>query len=383
MKKFFMVLALASVSVAGMAQNETPELKYSVATNSFWSNWFVQANVAYEMFYSDQEDGKDFSKSPFKGFRSNISPSVAVGKWFTPSIGLRTKLTGFWGRSVSTEDASTNAMKFMNLQEQVMLNVSNLVCGYNPNRLWNLIPYAGYGLLRNFDENENCHGISLGLLNTWKLNNKWAVNLDLGFNLLDDDVEGLKTGHSVYGTSIAKADRYFTAEVGVTYNLGKGTWNKMPDLDAIRALHQSEIDALNSQLNDVNAEVDRLNNLIKNHKCPEAKTVTIKEVAAAPVSVFFNLGSAKLASKKDLVNLQAIADMAKANNKVLIACGSADSKTGGSAYNQTLSEQRAETVKSELVKLGVPENMIEVKAVGGVDEIEPYAYNRRAVVSIK
>jgi outer membrane protein OmpA-like peptidoglycan-associated protein len=98
---------------------------------------------------------------------------------------------------------------------------------------------------------------------------------------------------------------------------------------------------------------------------------------------FFNLGSAKVASKKDLVNLQAIADMAKANNKVLIACGSADSKTGGSAYNQTLSEQRAETVKAELVKLGVPENMIEVKAVGGVDEIEPYTYNRRAVVSIK
>jgi outer membrane protein OmpA-like peptidoglycan-associated protein len=157
----------------------------------------------------------------------------------------------------------------------------------------------------------------------------------------------------------------------------------MPDMDAIRALHQSELDALNSQLNDANAEVDRLNSLIKNHKCPEAKTVTIKEFAAAPVSVFFNLGSAKVASKKDLVNLQAIADMAKANNKVLIACGSADSKTGGSAYNQSLSVLRAETVKAELVKLGVPENLIEVKAVGGVDEIEPYTYNRRAVVSIK
>ncbi|WP_353934267.1 hypothetical protein [uncultured Prevotella sp.] len=71
MKKFLMVLALAGVSVAGMAQ-ETTE-KYSVATNSFWSNWFVQANVAYEAFYSNQEKGLGYSKSPFKGFLGPFS----------------------------------------------------------------------------------------------------------------------------------------------------------------------------------------------------------------------------------------------------------------------------------------------------------------------
>ena len=61
---------MAGVSVAGMAQSqdETPELKYSVATNSFWSNWFIQANVAYSAFWN-QDDG--FASSPFKGFRSN------------------------------------------------------------------------------------------------------------------------------------------------------------------------------------------------------------------------------------------------------------------------------------------------------------------------
>ena len=33
-----MVLAFAGVSVATMAQTEAPVEKYSVATNSFWSN---------------------------------------------------------------------------------------------------------------------------------------------------------------------------------------------------------------------------------------------------------------------------------------------------------------------------------------------------------
>ena len=111
MKKFFMVLALASFSVAGMAQDETPGLKYSVATNSFWSNWFISADVAYDAFYSNEEKGLGLSKSPLKDFRRNLGASVAIGKWFTPGLGLRTKVSGIWGRSVLTDDASKNAIK--------------------------------------------------------------------------------------------------------------------------------------------------------------------------------------------------------------------------------------------------------------------------------
>ena len=381
MKKFLMVLAFAGVSVAGMAQSETPELKYSVATNSFWSNWFVQANVAYEAFYSDQEKGQGFSKSPFKGFRSNLSPSLAIGKWFTPGLGLRTKVTGIWGRSVISEDASTNAMKFMNIQEQALFNLSNMICGYSDTRVWNFIPYAGVGLFRNFDENVNSHGASLGVLNTFKLSRKWAVNLDLSFNISDDDVEGLGKSHTDYATCPATSDRYFAAEVGLTYNLGKGTWNKVPDVDAINALHQSQLDALNAQLADANAENDRLNNLIKNHKCPEAKTVTVKEVTAAPVSVFFNINKSKIASRKDLQNVKALTEAAK--DSKFVVTGYADSKTGSASYNQKLSQKRAETVADELVKMGVSRENIEIVAAGGVNSLTPISYNRRATVEIK
>lgn len=381
MKKFLMVLAFAGVSVAGMAQNETPELKYSVATNSFWSNWFVQANVAYEAFYSDQEKGQGFSKSPFKGFRSNLSPSLAIGKWFTPGLGLRTKVTGIWGRSVISEDASTNAMKFMNIQEQALFNLSNMICGYSDTRVWNFIPYAGVGLLRNFDENVNSHGASLGILNTFRLSPKWAVNLDLSFNISDDDVEGLGKSHTDYATCPATSDRYFAAEVGLTYNLGKGTWNKVPDVDAINALHQSQLDALNAQLADANAENDRLNDLIKNHKCPEAKTVTVKEVTAAPVSVFFNINKSKIASRKDLQNVKALTNAAK--DSKFVVTGYADSRTGSASYNQKLSQKRAETVADELVKMGVNRENIEIVAKGGVADLTPISYNRRATVEIK
>ena len=62
MKKFLMVLAMASMSVAGMAQDDAATLKYSVATNSFWSNWFISADVAYDAFYSNEEKGAGYDK---------------------------------------------------------------------------------------------------------------------------------------------------------------------------------------------------------------------------------------------------------------------------------------------------------------------------------
>jgi outer membrane protein OmpA-like peptidoglycan-associated protein len=369
-----------------MAQSETPELKYSVATNSFWSNWFVSADLSYMAFYSNEEKGQKFGKSPFKDFRRNLGASVAIGKWFTPGLGLRTKVTGIWGRSVLSTNADDNAMKFWNAQEQVLFNLSNLFCGYSETRVWNIIPYAGVGVLRNCSNNNYAHAASLGLLNTWKLGRKVALNLDLGFNVSDDDVENGHGGAAAgdYGNSLAKTDRYFSAEVGLTFNLGKGTWNKVPDVDAIKALSQSQIDNLNSQLEDALKENDRLKNQIANHKCPETgKTITIKEVTAAPVSVFFNIGKSKIASRKDLQNVQDLAEIAKANNSKLVVTGYADSKTGSSNYNQTLSQKRAEVVADELVKMGVSRDNITVNAAGGVDTLTPIAYNRRATVTIQ
>ena len=167
----------------------------------------------------------------------------------------------------------------------------------------------------------------------------------------------------------------------MTYNLGKATWNKVPDVDAINALHQSQLDALNAQLADANAENDRLNNLIKNHKCPEAKTVTVKEVATAPVSVFFNIGKSKIASRKDLQNVKAMTETNK--DAKFVVTGYADSKTGSASYNQKLSQKRAEAVANELVKMGVSRDNIEVVAAGGVNTLSPINYNRRATVEIK
>jgi outer membrane protein OmpA-like peptidoglycan-associated protein len=277
-------------------------------------------------------------------------------------------------------------MKYWDLNEQVLFNLSNIFCGYSDTRVWNFIPYIGGGFARNMSHDQYAMGLNFGILNTWRLSHHVRLNLDLSFGAHETDfMRGNCNNADVKRQLFENKDRQLRAEIGLTFNLGKATFNKVPDVDAIKALSQAEIDALNGRLRDANGEIDRLNNLINNHKCPEVgggKTITVKEVAAAPVSVFFNIGSAKIASKKDLVNLQSLVDVAKANNKKIIVTGSADSKTGSAALNQKLSEKRAQAVKDELVKMGVSESNIEVKGVGGVSQMDPTAYDRRAVVEI-
>ena len=381
------MLAVASLSLNAMAQ-EDPTEKYSVSTNSFWSNWFISADVMYGAFYTNEEADANFSKSPLKSFRSNIGASVAIGKWFTPGFGLRTKFQGIWGRNVQTEDASTNAVKFWNLQEQALFNLSNMFCGYSETRVWNFIPYFGFGAVRNMSDNIYADNVSVGILNTWKLSKRVLLNLDVNFNVANDyDAFRAANGFVAnnYGSSIKNSDRFFAAELGLTFNLGKCTWNKTPDVDAIKALSQGQIDALNAQLSDAQAENARLKDMLANQPktAPVVETKTVTKVLAAPVSVFFNIGKAKVASKKDLQNVSDLAKVAKDNNSKIVVTGYADSKTGSAAYNQKLSEKRAKTVADELVKMGVSRDNIDVVAAGGVNTLSPINYNRRATVEIK
>ena len=378
MKKLLIVLAMCGLTMGAKAQETTtdPVQKYSVATNSFWSNWFIQVGADWNAYYSNEEHGQGLSHSPFKGFRAMPGFSVAVGKWFTPGLGLRTKFQGVWGRQVYDDVKHTRHMWTLN--ENVLFNLSNMLYGYNPERVWNFVPFLGGGINRNCSDNNYAMNLSFGILNTFRVSNKVGINFELGWNYAEEDFDGISAGK---GNRVWEGkDNRLYAEVGLTFNLGKATWEKTPDVDAIKALSQSQIDALNAQLNDANAENARLKNLLAEKK--NEAPASVKNYSNAPMSVFFNINKATVASRKDLVNVKGLADYAKENNTNLVVTGYADSATGSAAYNQKLSERRAETVANELVKMGVSRDQITTEGKGGVKDLSPVSYNRRATVKI-
>ena len=390
MKKLLIALAFAGFSMSSMAQEADPTLKYSVATNSFWSNWFIQVGVDWNAWYSNEEHGLGLARSPFKDFRSNPGASIAIGKWFTPGIGLRTKLSGIWGKAVTDDNNDGNCNKYWTLNEHVLFNLSNMLCGYNPNRVWNFIPYAGVGAIHNFDSKKDNFTLNLGLLNNFRISDRWQVFADLSIAAADGNFDGI--GGNWLGHSQLQSghwDKKLALDLGVTYNFswkknGTTTWNQAPDVDALMAMNKEQIDALNQSIKEQQDENAKLRQMLAaSSQKPAPVCENKKEFACTDARVFLDINSAKVASRNDLVNVKELAEYAKANNAKIVVTGYADSKTGSAEYNQQLSQKRANTVADELVKMGVNRDNIITEAKGGVDNLSPFSYNRRATVKVQ
>lgn len=395
MRKLMIALAFVGFTTSAMAQEtEIPRSKYSVATNSFWANWYVSVGGEFQAAYTSEE-ASGISGNPFSSKRGTFGFDVAVGKWFTPSIGLRTKFQGLWSKRVLTDD-NHHSYPYWNIHEDVTFNLSNMFFGYNEKRVWNFIPYVGLGAGRNMKYSNYDITYNVGLLNNFRVSKHWTVFLDIwatavegsfsdnANNSKDDGVEdpwaAYKKGKSRHW------DKMVGASVGVTYNLGKCTWEKTPDVNALIAMNKEQIDAVNAALKEQQDENARLRDMLAQaNQKPQTvvEKVVEKEIVSTSQSVFFNIGSSRIASRKDLVNVKEVAEYAKANNSKIVVTGYADSKTGSPAFNQQLSEKRAKAVADELVKMGVSRDNIITEAKGGVNTISPFSYNRRATVKIQ
>ena len=384
MRKILMVLAFAGLSMVSFAQEEVPTKKYSVATNSFWSNWFVQAGIDWNAWYSGQEHGADLKASPFKDFRANPGVAVAIGKWFTPGLGLRVKVQGIWGKRVGNTNIHTSAVdngnKYWIAQGQAMFNLTNMFLGYSENRLVDIIPFVGAGVGRTMSHNLYATGLSAGLQASFRLSKLLRVYGEAGWNRYEGDIDGFDQYYGNRGCD--SHDNNLYVELGLQINLGKSGWEKTPDIDALNAQHQAALDALNSRLRDAEAENARLREALANQKPVETISESVKELISTPISVFFDLNKINIASQKDLVNVRALAKYAVSNNSNLLVTGYADSATGTPKRNQWLSEQRAKTLADELVNMGIDSNKITQVGKGGVETLTPISFNRRATVQV-
>ena len=352
-----MALVVAGMSVCAMAQTEDyPVRKHSVETNSFWSNWFVSLGGGVQVMTADRgENGVGLSET--------LSPNFAVslGKWWTPGLGLRLHShLPFYKNELGDQH---NAYA---LYGEAMFNLTNMFCGYKQDRLYNAIPYVGFGRL--WGDAKGWSPWTLGYLSTFRLTNSWSIDLDIF--LKQYNVAALTTARNWQAG----------ATLGLSWHIGGRGFDASPDMAAITAMHAAQLASLNEALAAEQNENKNLKEQLAKKPKEVIKEKIVKEVLAAPQSVFFAFNSAKIASKKEIINLESLANMAKNNGAKIKVTGYADSATGSAAYNQQLSERRAKAVAKELVKMGVAEENIVVEGKGGVAEVKPASYNRRVII---
>ncbi len=389
MKKFMMSLVIASIATVSFAQETVsevvvPTVKNSVATNSFGSNWFVGLNGGMSFYQGVHTNGE----SPFK--HEKLAVSAFVGKWHTPGFGWRVKMEGL---QVKPYDGvyfdgkrGYGARDLYNFHFDAMFNLSNLICGYKEARVWNFIPYIGAGYATaESPYDDKMHGslaVNYGIWNTFRLNKHLFINFEVSGAFLRSSFVSAPTKHSGY-------DNLWVAQLGLTYKFNKVGWEQTADVDAIMAMNGAALAELNAQLQAKEAENSQLKSQIASAKNALAQAQgRIKEMENAPKyvdvaqSVFFAINSSKIDSKKEVINLQSLADAATKAGAKLSIVGYADSATGSAEYNQKLSEKRANAVADKLVELGVSRDLLVVEGKGGVDAEKPARLNRRVIITI-
>ncbi len=206
----------------------------AVSNESFWHNWFLEAGVGITTYL-----GENDRKGPWSG-RFTPAFDLAVGKWIVPSVGLRAQLNGFTAKGYimdGVEDDTAfgdpikgtdghmyynNKWNYAYLRTDVMVNLSNAILGYDPDRFYSLIPYYGFGLIYSSSYQYYEFAGTFGIINKFKVTDALDVNLELKGTMLSDrgDIETETIINK-------KMEGIANLTVGITYNFGPKGWKQI------------------------------------------------------------------------------------------------------------------------------------------------------------
>lgn len=391
-----MVLSVAEVSAQenGNRDESNKIVRGPYETNCFGGNWFVGVGGGVNMFF----DG---------GYTPRVGPSldVNVGKWVTPSVGLRLGYTGLFFSEWAPEssilgpelNAEMNKYKrtegFAYIHGDMMWNISNAFSGYKETRFWDVIPYVHGGLFRGYGAKgikygNNEFAFGAGIYNTMRISNRVKLSLDFRGTIVKGDIHEAKGGFTGLGQ----------ATFGVVVNLGKTNWKRATVVPAgFKPYNVEKIDALTenaAKLQDANKALEQKNNGLAqaNDELKKENAALKKELEAlkaknvsdvTPGAVFFNIGQVAL-DERELFHLDFYVKtcISQDADKVFQITGYADKQTGTQKRNQYLSEQRVQYVYDLLQsKYNIPAERLIVKAAGAeVDRFNSAILNRAVVL---
>ena len=333
--------------------------------------------------FLDLQGGAQYTLGEAK-FGDLISPNVqlGIGYQFTPVFGMCLQANGWqskggWNGYKATKDGTpyTADYKFKYVAPGLdfMFNLSNLFCGWNPNRVFNATAFIGGGA--NFAwGNDEVNELAATMKNTsaYNLEYLWdgtkvrpygRAGLELAFKVskaVSIMIEGNAniTSDKYNSKKAGNADWYFNALAGLRINLGKSHTKTEPVKEAPVPVQE----------------------YVKPEPKPQPK-VEEKKVEEIRRDVFFVINSNKIASNEES-KIKEVVDFLNANpDAKVVVTGYADAGTGNDRINDAISAKRAAAVVKVLKeKYGIEESRITEDSKGA--RVQPFSENDKNRVSI-
>lgn len=314
--------------------------------------------------------------------------NLQLGKYITPTWGVRGVVGGAW-QSLERQNYGYSAYckKFGEIHLDAMLNLNSLFGNKNVERPLDVYLFGGPTLniasavkgkidytadkpewgttvgmtsVHDYasDGTKARLGATVGLGLAYNLNTKLAINLEARL--------GVTPSIFGYGSDCRTAEATGRLNVGVIYTIGGKKFVRASNIDedAVNA----EINRYRSELAQAQADLANCKNSLANVK-PETKEVVKEVEVAGPRAIFFRIGSARI-DDYGKVNIQLAAKILKANpDKKYKIAGYCDKATGSAAFNQKLSEKRAQAVYDALIAEGVSKDQLELVGFGGTENM--------------
>ena len=173
----------------------------------------------------------DFGLGFLKGDNSKLKPDfnghVGFGYQFDNILGAKANV-GFGSLNGNFENMSIDKMNYFEANLNLTINLTDIIFGYNPERLINFVPHIGIGQVQYKIQTSNNNGnaladytkerrtvatIPMGAELNFRINNNWKIYLDFVANYTDTELlDGNISGEH--------NDWYASANLGATYRLG-------------------------------------------------------------------------------------------------------------------------------------------------------------------
>ena len=374
MKKIVASLVLCMAVIAANAQK-------AVEGNKFTDNWSVGFNAGGTTPLTHS--------AFFKNMRAVLG--VGLDKQVTPVLGL-----GFEAMTSINTTPSRTAFDNTNLSVLGTLNLSNLFGGYaGAPRLFEVETVAGIGWLHyavNGESDLNSMSSKLGLNFNFNLGEEKAWTLAFKPALVYDmSADG--TDNVCFNANRAAWE--FTAGLKYHFSCSNGKHY----FTIVKPYNQSEIDALNDQINNMRRKADDNAAALKNanqkaadlekalndckNQAPKVITETVTNNKKTLESVVtFRQGGTSVESSQT-PNVERIATYLKNHKNATVSIKGYASPEGNADVNARIAKQRAESVKNMLInRYKIAANRITAEGQGVGNMFEEPDWNRVSICTI-